>query len=79
MSWDDLQSVRKMDVVRDEESEKLAAAFTALFSGELGQVVLEGIRQRTEAQSTLPGRAMDGQAMSVLMGVREGEDRKSVV
>jgi hypothetical protein len=74
MGWDELREMTQVHSVQNVEFERKAVAIWSLFSTELGQEVLEIIRLHTEAKTTLPSQAADGQAMSILMAVREGEN-----
>ena len=75
MSWEELNVLGKLGSLQQaQEQERRNQAFYALFSTPLGQEVLESIRLHTEAKTTLPGQAMDGQAMALLMACREGEN-----
>ena len=74
MGWSDFESDAEHQALENKQAEQDAATLHALFGSELGQRGLEIIRRRTEAVSTLPAQSVDGQAMALLMAVREGEN-----
>lgn len=54
--------------------DKIDQAFREVFSHPRAEEVLEYLKARTVSQTTLPAACNDGQAMAILMGVREGEN-----
>lgn len=74
MGWDELRSLSQQPGVENKELELMQSRFAALFGCDLGESVLEDFRLNTEAKTTLPGGAVDGEAMKTFMAVREGEN-----
>lgn len=56
------------------DNTEISRKFYALFHTPLGQEVLEHLRKQTVDRSTMPNVAADGNAMAMLMSLREGEN-----
>lgn len=72
MSWDELEALKDSGVAQAHNPDD--ELFAALFGTELGQKVLDLMRQDTECNTTMPSHAADGVAMGMLMALREGEN-----
>lgn len=53
---------------------EIGQLYYVLFSRGDGKKVLEHLKQRTIEKPTMPGQCGDGQAMAMLMSLREGEN-----
>lgn len=75
--WDGLRAMaqepQELEEARQKQERK-ERAFFQLFSSDLGQEVLGYMREDTIEKSTLPARAVDGQAQTNFQNVREGEN-----
>lgn len=80
-SWEALSGYLGEDqtaALKDAEMErsKAASAFHALFTGDPvnGQIVLDAFRKKTIEATALPAQAVDGAAIAIELGRREGEN-----
>jgi len=58
---------------KETEYERAAIAAAAILQTDNGKILMEHLRNHTEARSNLPQSAPDGQMMAILMGHQEGE------
>lgn len=74
MSWQELETFQQAHQGQQDAQQRLAGLIHGLFRTPEGQEVLEAIRLKTEARTTMPPQAVDGQGAALFMAFREGEN-----